>query len=226
MCVDLCVFDRLVGLGPGDDHNTIMDSAQKVSDQELFLKVVTLGDAGVGKSSLIFRYIDDVFQTGYVSTIGVDFKIKKVNVGNRVVKMQIWDTAGQERFRSIAVPYLRGAHGCVGVFDVTEPKTLEALKAWLREYRQINLNAPSDTLIIVGNKADLPPPHVPKEQIDSLISEFHCLYIEASAKTGSEVSTVFDSLAASLLSHRSLLQSRNDVVKPSPPSRSWFCCSA
>lgn len=200
-----------------------MEVPQKVSDSEVSLKIVTLGDSGVGKSSLIFRYIDGAFHTGYVSTIGVDFKIKKLRIGEQDVKLQIWDTAGQERFRTIATPYLRGAHGCVGVFDVTEPQTLDSLQNWIREFRTINPGASPLSLIVVGNKTDLPKPHVPQERIDAFVSEFHCKYLEASAKTGSEVSTIFETLALSILATR-IPQQRNNVQAAKPAQKRWACC--
>lgn len=221
--LDLSVFDCLVSLGTRHDHNTIMAAAQNASDPEVFLKIVTLGDSGVGKSSLIFRYIDGAFHTGYVSTIGVDFKIKRVTIGEQTVKLQIWDTAGQERFRTISKPYLRGAHGCVAVFDVSDPKTLESLRGWLHEFREENSSAAPKALIIVGNKTDLPPPHVPEESIKALVKELDCEYLEASAKTGAEVSTVFETIAQRIMAHRPPTKT-SEPIKPKAPQRRLLCC--
>ena len=91
----------------------------KYNDHDYLLKIVLIGDAAVGKSSLLFRYIDDIYEDNYTCTIGVDFKIKTIDIQNKRVKLQIWDTAGQERFRPITSCYFRGAHGCLAVYDIT-----------------------------------------------------------------------------------------------------------
>lgn len=199
--------------------------AQNLSDEALFLKVVTVGDSGVGKSSLIFRYIDGAFQTGYVSTIGVDFKVKMMKVGEQNVKLQVWDTAGQERFRTIARAYLRGAHGCIGVFDVSQPETLERLHVWLDEFLQENPKVTSQCIIIVGNKTDLPTPHVSPAQVQEVTEKYNCHYLEVSAKTGLDVSRVFDTLAVAMASTRGpapIPKAETVVSKPNSKAR---CCS-
>ena len=96
-------------------------------DIEALYKVVIIGNSGVGKTSLLLRFADDVFNVSPLSTIGVDFKMKTLKVDDKVVKMQIWDTAGQERFRSISQSYFRNAHGCIAVYDVTSRASFEAL---------------------------------------------------------------------------------------------------
>ena len=95
---------------------------------DYLFKLLLIGDSGVGKSSLLLRFSDDTYETNFNSTIGVDFKIKTVDLDDKVVKLQIWDTAGQERFRTITSSYYRGAHGIIVVYDVTELDTFNAVE--------------------------------------------------------------------------------------------------
>jgi Ras-related protein Rab-35 len=92
--------------------------------------------AGVGKSSLLLRFADNTFSGSYITTIGVDFKIKTVSLDGQKVKLQIWDTAGQERFRTITSTYYRGTHGVIVVYDVTNGESFANVKRWLHEIEQ------------------------------------------------------------------------------------------
>ena len=92
-----------------------------------------IGDSGVGKSCLLLRFADDTYTGTYISTIGVDFKIRTVELEGKTIKLQIWDTAGQERFRTITSSYYRGAHGIIVVYDVTDMESFEAVKGWIPE---------------------------------------------------------------------------------------------
>ena len=96
-------------------------------DYEYLLKIVILGSAGVGKSSLLLRYIDDIFEDSYVCTIGVDFKVRTIQVQEKTVKMQLWDTAGQEKFKQITSSYFKGSHGCLAVFDITNSESFDSI---------------------------------------------------------------------------------------------------
>ena len=95
---------------------------------DVLVKLLLIGDSGVGKSCLLLRYSDDKFTTSFITTIGIDFKIKTIRLDNKKVKMQIWDTAGQERFRTITAAYYRGAHGVLLVYDVTDERSFENVR--------------------------------------------------------------------------------------------------
>nr|XP_035937862.1 ras-related protein Rab-35 isoform X1 [Halichoerus grypus] len=120
------------------------------------LQAVFSGSAeqrGVGKSSLLLRFADNTFSGSYITTIGVDFKIRTVEINGEKVKLQIWDTAGQERFRTITSTYYRGTHGVIVVYDVTSAESFVNVKRWLHE---INQNCDDVCRILVGNKNDDP----------------------------------------------------------------------
>ncbi|VAH21988.1 unnamed protein product [Triticum turgidum subsp. durum] len=121
------------------------------------LKVIVLGDSGVGKTSLMNQYVNKKFSQQYKATIGADFLTKEVLIEDRLVTLQIWDTAGQERFQSLGVAFYRGADCCVLVYDVNVKRTFNTLGTWHDEF--INQAGPSDPkqfpFILVGNKVDL-----------------------------------------------------------------------
>ena len=123
------------------------------SNNEHLLKILLIGNSGVGKSCLLMRYVENNFTTNFFNTIGVDFKMKTIPIADKEVKLQIWDTAGQERFRTITCNYYRGAHGVVIVYDITDRESFESVKNWMVEiekYAQENVNK-----LLIGNKCDL-----------------------------------------------------------------------
>lgn len=125
--------------------------------QKSLQKIIILGDQGVGKTSLMQRYVNSRYTTQYKATIGADFLTKNVMVGDRLVTLQIWDTAGQERFQSLGVAFYRGSDACVLVYDVTNPKSFQDLKNWRREF--LNQANPKDAdnfpFLVLGNKMDV-----------------------------------------------------------------------
>jgi Ras-related protein Rab-1A len=100
---------------------------------DYLFKLLLIGDSGVGKSCLLLRFADNTYTESYISTIGVDFKIRDITLGGQDVKLQIWDTAGQERFRTITSSYYRGAHGIALVYDVTDQESFDNIKQWTEE---------------------------------------------------------------------------------------------
>src|SRR6185437_12149723 len=103
------------------------------SEYDYLFKLLIIGDSGVGKSCLLLRFADHVYMKEYISTIGVDFKIRTIDLDGKIVKLQIWDTAGQERFRTITSSYYRGAHGILLVYDVSERSTYDHVLMWTEE---------------------------------------------------------------------------------------------
>merc|ERR1719203_587441 len=118
----------------------------------MIIKILTLGDSGCGKSSLLNRYTEDDFNEEFITTIGMDFKFKRVFVKGHEVKVQIWDTAGQERFRTITKTYCRNAQGLIFVYDVTSRDSEKNVFKW---WKDVTEKGPDYEAIIVGNKIDL-----------------------------------------------------------------------
>ncbi|TSO15210.1 Ras-related protein Rab-10 [Bagarius yarrelli] len=104
---------------------------------DLLFKLLLIGDSGVGKTCVLFRFSDDAFNTTFISTIGIDFKIKTVELQGKKIKLQIWDTAGQERFHTITTSYYRGAMGIMLVYDISNAKSFENISKWLRNIDEI-----------------------------------------------------------------------------------------
>lgn len=129
-------------------------------EYDYLFKLLLIGDSGVGKSCLLLRFADDTYTESYISTIGVDFKIRTIELDGKTIKLQIWDTAGQERFRTITSTYYRNTHGVIIVYDVTKPESFINVKRWLNEISQ---NCDSVCKILVGNKNDDPS----KKQVET-----------------------------------------------------------
>ncbi|XP_014671911.1 PREDICTED: ras-related protein Rab-10-like, partial [Priapulus caudatus] len=116
-------------------------------------KILVLGDSNVGKTCIVHRFCDDKYYDTYISTIGIDFKQKIIDLDGTKVKLQIWDTAGQERFRTLTTAYYRGAMGILLMYDVTNSESFLHLSMWLRS---IDENAsPNVAKVLVGNKSDM-----------------------------------------------------------------------
>lgn len=122
------------------------------------MKVIILGDSGVGKTSLMHQYVQKKFTKEYKATIGADFLTKEIEIDDKKVTMQIWDTAGQERFQSLGVAFYRGADCCVLVYDVNSVKTFEDLDHWRDEFllqAGFSDNGENFPFIVLGNKIDV-----------------------------------------------------------------------
>lgn len=166
-------------------------------DYDYLFKILLVGDSGVGKSSILLRYTDNEYKPEYISTIGVDFKIKTIVDCGQTIKLQLWDTAGQERFQTITSSYYRGAHGIVIVYDITCEKSFENVKMWLN---QIDYYANQKVLkILVGNKADLENNRrVDKIKVQDFCQENNIYHIETSAKKSDNIKNIFLYLSENL----------------------------
>eukprot|EP01119_Soliformovum_irregulare_P013627 TRINITY_DN3651_c0_g1_i1.p1 TRINITY_DN3651_c0_g1~~TRINITY_DN3651_c0_g1_i1.p1 ORF type:complete len:215 (+),score=37.69 TRINITY_DN3651_c0_g1_i1:132-776(+) len=180
---------------------------QMSADPDYIFKILILGDAGAGKSSLLLRYTDDMFCDSYMSTVGVDFKFKTVQINGKIVKLQIWDTAGQERYRNITSSYYRGALGIVLVYDVTNTQSYRNLDRWVNDINT-NISDSSPITVMIGNKTDAVSQRVvPFEDAKSLADSQGMCYFETSAKTADNVATVFENLVQQIYTKKILIPS-------------------
>jgi len=171
-------------------------------------KLLLIGDSSVGKSSLLLRSTEGIFDEENIqNTIGVDFKIKFVDLDGRRIKLTIWDTAGQERFRTLTVNFYKGAHGVIMVYDVTRRDTFESLNRWLDEVELYSSSPEHVAKILVGNKLDKER-MVPREEAEAWAAERGMLYVEASAKTEVGINQTFTEVVQKILETPELLQKK------------------
>ncbi|KAI8325571.1 GTP-binding protein SAS1, partial [Martensiomyces pterosporus] len=171
-----------------------MATAQKNTSYDYLMKLLLIGDSGVGKSCVLLRFSDDSFTPSFITTIGIDFKIRTIELDGKRIKLQIWDTAGQERFRTITTAYYRGAMGILLVYDVTDERSFNNIENW---YRNIEQHASEGVnKILIGNKCDIEERRaVPKEKGQKLAEELGIKFLETSAKSNTNVDEAFFSLA-------------------------------
>ncbi|XP_031113836.1 ras-related protein RIC1-like [Ipomoea triloba] len=182
-------------------------------DYDYLFKLLLIGDSGVGKSCLLLRFADNTYLDSYISTIGVDFKIRTVEQGGKTIKLQIWDTAGQERFRTITSSYYRGAHGIIVVYDVTDEDSYNNIKEWLNE---INRYA-SETVnkLLVGNKCDLASKRaVSYETAKAFADEIGIPFMETSAKDATNVEQAFMAMCCAIKNRMAAQPSSNSSKPP------------
>jgi Ras-related protein Rab-1A len=176
----------------------IGSASQPELEYDHLFKLLIIGDSGVGKTNLLLRFADDVYQNDSEATIGVDFKICSRTVSSKRVKLQIWDTAGQERFRVITASYYRGSQGIMVVYDVTDRTSFEHVRGWLQDIEKYA--KPSTQLILVASKIDLTNRRVVStEEGAALAEELGVEFIETSALHSHNIDSSFDLMCAELL---------------------------
>eukprot|EP00501_MAST-03F_sp_TOSAG23-6_P001150 GSMAST32.ASY1.ANO1.1193.1 assembled CDS len=156
-----------------------MKNSNSRSKFDYLVKLLLIGDSGVGKSCVLLRYCDGKFTTNFITTIGIDFKIKTVTVGDKVLKLQVWDTAGQERFKTICTAYYRGAQGIC--------------TSWMK---QITKNAPINVVqVLLANKCDIPNSKCDIEEGRALAESSNIPFFATSAKSGIGIEEAFLKMA-------------------------------
>ncbi|ORC92060.1 putative rab7 GTP binding protein [Trypanosoma theileri] len=208
-----------------------------MSSKRQLLKIIILGDSGVGKTSLMHQYVNKKFDSRYKATIGADFLTKELEINGQLVTLQIWDTAGQERFQSLGSAFYRGADACILVFDVTQQESFAHISSWLEEF---NIQAGRRDSVLIGNKTDLND----RRQVASKTAQAWCVaqnnnhddknnnnnnnnnsdeapnsagvegmqYFETSAKDNTGVEEAFLAVAAAALAKKATAE--EDVVLP------------
>jgi len=199
-------------------------------EYDYLFKLLLIGDSAVGKSCMLLRFADDSYVDSYISTIGVDFKIRTVEQDDKSIKLQIWDTAGQERFRTITSSYYRGAHGIIIVYDVTDQQSFDNVKQWMSE---IDRYASDNVVkILVGNKCDLTENKVVStETAKAFADEMGIPFLETSAKNSTNVEQAFMTMSSEI-KKRVASQPASNASRPNtvpmsgqPVGQKSSCCS-
>ena len=183
---------------------------------DMLVKLIIIGDSGVGKTCILLRFAEDNYTTNHISTIGrfklgIDFKIKTINIYWKNIKLQIWDTAGQERFRTITQTYYKGANGIILAYDSNDENSFNNIKNWLK---QIETHAtPGVVKILLGNKCDIQSRKIPTEKGKALADEFGLPFFETSAKSGANIKEAFNFIAKEIKDKQPLNVTTNPISK-------------
>ena len=176
-----------------EDINDI-NSIEKLKDYDIvhkyLFRICLLGDAGVGKTSILTRFCDNTFKESYNNTIGVDFRLVTLKYKDIISKVHIWDTAGQERFRSLTLNYLHNSHGFLFIFDITNKDSFDNIVNWINLSFDNNKNSVINFLI--GNKCDQNSSRkVEESEAQQFAKEKDLIYLETSAKSDENIQKLF-----------------------------------
>ena len=167
-------------------------------------KILTLGETTVGKSSILNKFTDNVFTSTQLPTIGIDFKIKNIKIGELNIGLKIWDTAGQERYRNITKQYFKGADGILLVFDLTKRDTFDKINQWIEQLNNYT-STYEISIVLIGNKKDLPDREISFEEGKKRAKELNVEYFETSAKTGENINEAFMNLSQLILKKKGII---------------------
>ena len=166
---------------------------EEIDEYEMMVKVILIGDSGVGKTNIMSKYLKNQFLEESKATIGVEFGSKIFNEQGHKIKAQIWDTAGQERYKAITSAYYKGSKGALIVYDITRKDSFTNLEKWVNELK--STADPKVTIIIIGNKNDLEDKRqVLKEQGEEKAKSFECAFLETSALSGDNIDIAFETM--------------------------------
>eukprot|EP01017_Pseudomicrothorax_dubius_P019097 TRINITY_DN2102_c0_g1_i7.p1 TRINITY_DN2102_c0_g1~~TRINITY_DN2102_c0_g1_i7.p1 ORF type:complete len:237 (+),score=57.14 TRINITY_DN2102_c0_g1_i7:153-863(+) len=173
---------------PGMGQSSVLPAAK--------YKIVFLGNQSVGKTSIINRFIFDIFDLKNHPTVGIDFVSKTIYQGDKTIRLQLWDTAGQERFRSLIPSYIRDSSVAVVVYDVTSRQTFDDVDRWIKDVK--DERGAEVLVVIVGNKSDLLDRQVTAEDLAEKAKRYECFGVEVSAKTGDKIQDMFNEIVQAL----------------------------
>ena len=174
----------------------------KINNFSVFFKILLIGDLGVGKSCVILRYVEGDFPGNIMSSIGVDFKTKQIELDDHSIKMQIWDTAGHEKFRTITTSYYKSAQAIIILYDITQKSSFEHIRNWITEIDKFGKQGVLK--VIVGNKLDLENNRkISKEDAENLALKYGVKLWEVSAKDNTNIEEMFVDTIKTLLEKNS-----------------------
>ena len=211
-----------------------MNKNKKEEDESIIFKIITLGNSGVGKTSIIKRYVFNQFDQSAISSIGVIFSFKDVLIGgdeNKKVKLKLIDTAGEEKYRSLSKTYYKNAEVVLFVFALNNEEIFAEITNWLKTFKE-NSNSIEIPKYLIGNKADLERV-IDKEQIEECSQNNNLKYIETSAKDNQNIDDLFNDIANNLYKsylEKGGLNNKQNVSKlkltyTEPKKKNGNCCS-
>ena len=173
------------------------DDDNKKGKNEIEFKVITLGNQGAGKTSIINSYVNDKFDPDQISTLGACFSFKTIKINNTNIKLNFIDTSGQEKFRSLSISYFRHVDVVLFVFDLNEPKSFESVQYWIDLFNENNNGKKIKAKYLVGNKNDLEQ-KIDQNLIEEITKKNNILYISTSAKTKNQIEVLFQYIGGAL----------------------------
>ena len=195
-----------------DKEDFIAKSQMDIKNLEVFeYKIILVGDPGVGKTSIMTKFVSNEFQNTYLSTIGVEFKSKEIYINNNTcARLKIWDTCGQEKFRAITRQYFKNSEGVFVVFDLTNKETIKKLDIWMKDIKD---NIDNDYFIfLIGNKSDIKDRDLTiAEEAKQFAINKKINYYEVSAKTGSGIYNIFEKMASKLINKKKIEKSKEEI---------------
>ena len=169
----------------------IINKMEEVDEYDLMIKVILIGDSGVGKTNIMSKFLKNQFMENSKATVGVEFGSKLFIHENHKIKAQIWDTAGQEKYKAITGAYYKGSKGALVIYDITRKETFANIEKWVNDLK--TAGDPKITIIIIGNKSDLADKRqITKEEGEEKAKSFGCAFLETSAFNGENIDKAFD----------------------------------
>ena len=187
------------------NSNTTQTNYKQLEQKQSYdylIKLLIIGDSGVGKSSILLQFVENTFTDNFISTIGIDFRVRTIVIDGKRIKLQVWDTGGQDRFKTITKAYYRGAMGIILVYDVTDETSLLNIKEWIDDIKTSITSDTTSDIVIVANKCDLDN----KMAVDytkgkALAEEYGMKFFKTSAKDSTSVENVFLTIAKDIKMH-------------------------
>ena len=194
------IFDLLYT--PKIEENNIYERSisNSITDEKLNFKIIMIGPANSGKTSIVRRYVDKKFNDDYKVTVGFDYMNKEITIGKKKINIQLWDTAGTEMFQSLSSSYYRNSYGALVVFDVLDRKSFESLNTWINYYREHRDHNYEELIYLIGNKIDSKDRVISKKEAMDFMEENNLKeYYESSAKKGDNIDNIFNNIAKDLI---------------------------
>ena len=189
------------------------------------IKIITLGETAVGKSSFIIRYAQDKFSSNYISTLGLDYRQRKIKLEDgREINLRLFDTAGQERYKSISVNLIKKANGILLIYDITNKDSFNSIGKWMESIDEVS--SANTKVILVGNKIDMEGERqVTKEEGERRAKEYNIPFYETSCKNGININEVFSRITKEILNKKENIDnSKGEKLNNYKKNKKSTCC--